>query len=138
MLLKIYYFNNASNLNLALLNHALGKIIQILIPRKFYNQNVFEILDILTLEGLYLYHFIISHYFDTKLEIKTNFSDLLRPRNTKQFYVPDLNNKHGKRTKNFYFHQFFSKIPKEYLEEKTYNSAKNKIRTWIKHEIVNN
>ena len=134
VLYGLQIWGSASKSNLIPLINTLEGILKILVPKKYKNHNHYETLNILSLEDLYIYHFAIAHYFDFKEETRHNLTNSLRPRNTLQLIIPEYNNKHGKRTTKYLTQSIFSNIPKEYLNETTFNSAKTKIKYWLKNK----
>jgi hypothetical protein len=132
VLYGLQVWGSSSQSNLLPIKQTLEGILKILTPKKRRRENVFDVLDVLSLDELYFYHFVINNYFKPKQENPAVSQNSLRPRDTFPLIIPPFNNKHGQRTQLYLTQSIFSKIPKSYLSETSYNGAKKKIHEWIR------
>lgn len=131
ILYGLQIWGNSSPANLVPIKQILEGILKILTPKRQRNGNILEVLDVLALEELFLYHFVINNYFKEKQLSITNNSITLRPRQFLPLEIPNYNNKHGQRTQEYLKQKIFKTIPKQYLQETNYRAAKIKIKEWI-------
>lgn len=129
ILYGLMIWGTASPSNLTPIQNILDSIVKTLTSKK-------ENFDFLNLSQLYLYHFIIKHYFYKKEEIQIDITSL-RPRKFLQLKTPNINNKHGKRTIDYQINFIFRQIPHELLNENKYNIIKYKIKTFLKNNKIN-
>lgn len=131
VLYGLQIWGTASPSNLLPIKNQLEGILKMLVPKKLRNSNLYESLNVLSLDELFMYHFVLANYFTHKEEVGSCSQISLRPRNTLQLKTPDFNNKHGQRTQEFMIPSIFSKIPKQFLSATTYKSAKTMIKAWL-------
>jgi hypothetical protein len=113
-----------------------NKIIKIITPDHKKHcldsiSNYFIFSQILPVELLYLYRFILKYYFSNAHKNKYIHGKNTRQQLMTRYIVPLVCNKHGQRHPSWQIPTVFNDVPQEVLSLDKFTNIKNAIRNWL-------
>ena len=114
-----------------------NKIVCSMVPDSIRSQQKLNIsqlykhCNILSINDLYTYRFILRYYFESEYKTVVNHPANTRLRLLNNFEIPSYKNKHGKRMLSFSIPNTFNNLPVSLRNLKNFNELKRLLKLWL-------